>query len=1441
MHLLEGAYLPDPTEEWSKRLNPEVVPASYFEDRPCVVLLGDAAMGKTTAMMQVERAAADARIVTSGGDPVRESLGRFGSDTLLVDDVFRSSVLANLDHRDHPVHLFLDDFDECLLRIPTLPKILIHELQRWSPEAIRRKLRLRIICRTSVWPDGLTAKLQEFWGESGVDVFELAPLRLKDVRLAASETSVDPEAFVADVRRCGAAGFAARPLTLRMLLRRFSRGERLSTSQAEIFEDACLELCAAFDYGEFGREREARLSPRERLTVAGRIAAAAMFSGREFVDRQWAATEEPSGDVALQELIGQETTDGRIIQVGEVELEEVLHTGLFAGAGAKSERRRWAHRAYAEFLAAGYLVRRGVSLAQVRSLVVHPDDPDGHLVPALHETAAWLAGQRADVFEDILIRDPTVLLSTDLVGIEPEFRARLVDALLSRYGAGELLEPDWAMRDRFRNLAHPGLGQQLGPWIRDASRSRLVRTVAIDIAQWCRETAVMGDLVRIALDSRDNVRVRTIAASAVAEYGDPAAKAALAPLVAGDPNDPEDQIKGCALKATWPYHLSAAELFDVLTVSRPNFLGSYRSFLYDNPIKDLQQEDIPIALAWVDRHLGPAELPHDIEDLVTSILRMAAKALDDPAVAEAFGPLSWRHLSSQHRVLDWSTYSRLHGEAFRADIDDADRRAIVEVLVRSAIACQARVQDLAYAQLVVPADVPWLLDQVSEAEDESLHRAWARVVDSVLRIDNEDHLAAVRSVGLTDPILYAETERWQDPEELARRAAEIERLMRDWEERDAADAPRLDPPSAERVTRLLDAFATGDINAWWQLNLVLTLEPTSTHYGNEYEPDLTTLPGWQAADEPTRERIIDAAMTYVRQHLPEPDVWLASNTIFRPDWAGYRALHLLWRIAPNCLHELDPDVWRRWGPVVVGFPTLKGTGDQAPQQALVRMAYADAPEEVLATLDRLLRAADESARFDAEHELRKVIECWDDRLAETLRRLLTEPQLPARVAGAILTTLLAYDDAPAKELAAGWVAGPPQAGIARERALEAAHALIAGARELGWERVWTAIQADPDFGEHTFARLIWRDSFADEMGGWLSVPQLASLYALLERRYPESGDPNELGIHEVTFREQIGRWRDGVLVQIARHGSTEAVEALRALAMDFPELEKIQRTLVRATEVARATTWRPPSPGEVLALAETQEFRLVHNADQLLDAVVESLARLQHRLQDEESRAVVDLWSVVGRSTIRGIAKGVLANLRGQLVKGREDLRSYFRIEDYWKQFRGSTGVVMIPKNELLLSDYIKRHLDADLARSRVIVNREVQNRKGDITDIRVQAFAQDEQGRLFDPLTVIVEVKGCWHPDLETAMINQLVDRYLQPASLRHGLYLIGWFNVEAWDPSDRRRQRAAKFEFEPLQQRMNEQADGLVQRGLVVRSVILDASLPSDAGLEPPAGTDE
>ena len=78
-----------------------------------------------------------------------------------------------------------------------------------------------------------------------------------------------------------------------------------------------------------------------------------------------------------------------------------------------------------------------------------------------------------------------------------------------------------------------------------------------------------------------------------------------------------------------------------------------------------------------------------------------------------------------------------------------------------------------------------------------------------------------------------------------------------------------------------------------------------------------------------------------------------------------------------------------------------------------------------------------------------------------------------------------------------------------------------------------------------------------------------------------------------------------------------------------------------------------------------------------MDLIVESLQRLDALLH-KETPAVIDLWNEVKRNI--------------------------------WK-----------PKSENELSDYIKRHLDHDLAERSIVVNREVRINRGESTDLRIE------------------------------------------------------------------------------------------------------------------------
>lgn len=237
----------------------------------------------------------------------------------------------------------------------------------------------------------------------------------------------------------------------------------------------------------------------------------------------------------------------------------------------------------------------------------------------------------------------------------------------------------------------------------------------------------------------------------------------------------------------------------------------------------------------------------------------------------------------------------------------------------------------------------------------------------------------------------------------------------------------------------------------------------------------------------------------------------------------------------------------------------------------------------------------------------------------------------------------------------------------------------------------------------------------------------------------------------------------------------------------FPDYKWLRWTLIEASNITRQQTWTPPKVMDILNMVFDSKRRLVQNGEQLLDILIESLSRLDEKLQGE-TPSVNFLW-------------------------------------DEWD------GRVK-PKDENSFSDFIKLHLVDDLRQKGVIVNREVEIRSrvgssgssGERTDIHVDAIIE---GQPYDTLTVIIEVKGCWHTDIKDAMKTQLVDRYLRDNPTQYGLFLIGWFNCSQWDSGDNRQCNAPKKSIEEARQQYSDQAMCLSQNGVHVKAFVMNTAL--------------
>jgi hypothetical protein len=616
----------------------------------------------------------------------------------------------------------------------------------------------------------------------------------------------------------------------------------------------------------------------------------------------------------------------------------------------------WAHQTYAEFLAAHYLQQHHTSPPQIMSLLVHAGDADGKIVPQLQETAAWVAGMVPTVFAEIMRTDPEVLLQSDVAKAEEPIRAALVAHLLQCYDEGKSLDHAQALRGQYGKLQHAGLAEQLRPYLCNPTHGEVVRRVAIAIAEACTLSTLQDNLLDIALDPSQPLTVRIHAAYAVYSYGDETAKAQLKPLAMGQAGeDPDDELKGCGLSAVWPKHMAVEELFTALTSSHSgHFIGLYHFFLSQQLVSHLKPSDLPVALQWVEKQAPRHQLPHPFVHLSDAIMLRAWECLDASAMPEAFAKAALSRLKVLDGILGDRSDPSVHSPLAH---DDQKRRRVLEALIPMLTDTAEDVvwPFLSTPPLVMDTDLPWMIGRFQATRSTKNRRVWARVIERAFNPWREpDHLEVIFAACQTSVILAKKFARLLKPVMLD--SPEAQQMRADYLEQQrlqsrARHRPLLAPPPQERIARLLHQCETGNAATWWHLTLAMTLEPHSTHYGDEQEANLTVLPGWKAADVSTRTRMVEAAKTYILEQHSEPHKWLHTDIWYRPAVAGYKALRLMVREAPECIPMLPPEAWKKWAPMILTYPTPGHTEeDKGFHDTLVRLAYQHAPDEMLHSL-----------------------------------------------------------------------------------------------------------------------------------------------------------------------------------------------------------------------------------------------------------------------------------------------------------------------------------------------------------------------------------------------------------------------------------------------------------------------------------------------------------
>lgn len=1376
INLGDRGYLVDPESEYGHLLNPELVGLESIADLPCLILLGEPGVGKSQEMANLFKYTVEK--IEPSHPPLELNLRSCNS---LSTDLIHDRDFIDWINGSHRLYLFLDSLDEGMLTVGNLATQLVDEFNKNKYRDKLDRLYIRVACRTAVLPQILEQGLKKLWGEN-LAIYELAPLRYVDVENAATAENIEPQNFLSEVWDKTLVPLAIKPLTLSFLLNIYKRnGDKFSPdgTLCNLYLEGCRLLCEENNLSRQSANQKGTLEADERLIIAARIAAITVFANRFAI---WTGTdrgEVPAEDVLLRQLIlGNEVSNGRAVEV----IREVLDTGLFSARG--SQRMGWAHQTYAEFLAAWYLVQHQIPLIQIKELIFSAEDPERKLIPQLHETAAWLASMRDDVLTEIIKTDPDVLLRSD-VSTDANIRSAIVDSLLILYEQEKLYDRNRDNYHQYGKLNYPGLADQLCPYIGDPTKQIDVRYLAIDIAEVCKVYELQEELVNLALDSSQVINLRVSAAKALCSIGNIDTRLKLKPLAVVDiTEDREDRLKGYVLKAVWADILTAEELFRTLTRPKKiNSFGSYRMFIDYELVPKLHPSDLVIALNWVEKQ-GVRCVGHPLLGLANKILVQAWENFDLPGVAESFtrvALIQWREyqgiIVNDGNPRQWTSLS----------YDTGKWHVVIEKLVLLIAEIE---EDISYVfsfssrNCLASEDFYWIIEKLQICECDKARKIWVQLLDWSFSHQDAKELNAIIADTHIHETLYRELPLYFEPIDL--NSIYAQRLRADYFDvqkyKEHDQISPLNPSPQERILQYLDLLELDDLSAWFQLNVQMTLKPDSQSYGNEHELDLTKLPGWQEAEESTRRRIVEGAKRYIQQQNDLDYEWIGTNEYNLSTLGCCKAFQLLLKESSGFLETLLPETWRKWAPIIIA---THHSHHESWYLEIVKFTYTNAPEESIDTLIKLIDGGDYMFLdcFDR---------CWDDRIQSALLKKIKEPECKLQCFEQLLEKLVQQGSIESRDFAKALISFPlPLDENERKKVISASRILVEDLDPSSWSFIWSLIQQDVSFGHEVLESGAY--GYSHGIKSDLTEIQLADLYLWLVHQYPyeEDTDYSNCGAHNVTRRDCMGDLRNSTLSQLQEKGTSLACAKIQYFIQELPALSWLKKTLLVAQANMRRKTWQSPKPEQLLQLVFDREKRLVQSGEQLLDVLIESLDRLEIELQGETS---------AGR--------------------------------DIWDKNSGNSNSFR-PIDENAFSDYVKRFLDRDLKSRGIIANREVELRRGsggnpgERTDIHVDAVIQLPTGEIYDSITVIIEAKGCWHPELQTAMESQLVNRYLADNTCKYGLYLIGWFSCPQWDSKDLRNKKTPQMNIDEAKIHFDCQAEMLSTSGNVVRAYVMNTAL--------------
>lgn len=402
-------------------------------------------------------------------------------------------------------------------------------------------------------------------------VIQLVPLSTEQYRALAKQSGVtNLDGFVAGINRNGLEAFAERPGDL-LDLADYWKTHKQFGPFAEMVEHGITRKLRERDSH---RSDNTTLSLAEARQGAARLAAALTF-GKSFTLR--APNHDPDPSLTVGAL------DPALIlnDWNEAQCNAILRRGVFAPA--TYGRIRFHHRATQEYLTAKWLdglLAANCPPSEIWQLLFVERYGVETVVPSLRPTAAWLSLWHPNIRDEIIRREPLVLLRHgDPGSLSLDARKRLLATYAAKHQAAEIADRSLDYRALW-SFSHQGLADA----IKSAWKANTRKDFHIDMLRLIRDGAIKGctSLARaVALDEAASDSHRATALEALQACGETQALTTAARRLMRSPDKASARLAASFALVLYPTYLSSKDLLKLIEQSRPAGRSTVEGFAYN--------------------------------------------------------------------------------------------------------------------------------------------------------------------------------------------------------------------------------------------------------------------------------------------------------------------------------------------------------------------------------------------------------------------------------------------------------------------------------------------------------------------------------------------------------------------------------------------------------------------------------------------------------------------------------------------------------------------------------------------------------------------------------------------------------------------------------------------------------------------------------------------